>query len=59
MYTQADASQVHFFYRSLSTIFYGEHSINSGSIELEAHSIKFNTVYNYIWITSTFILDGL
>ena len=38
MYTQGDASQVHFFWRS--TIFFGEHSINSGSIKLGAHSIK-------------------
>ena len=56
MYTQGDASQVHFFWRS--TIFFGEHSINSGSIELEAHSIK-SFIVKVIQFTATFILDGL
>lgn len=56
MYTQGDASQVHFFWRS--TIFFGEHSINSGSIKLEAHSIK-SFIIELTQVTSTLIFDEL
>ena len=58
MYTQADASQVHFFCRSQSTIFYGEHSINSSSNEFEAYSMKYFFI-ELIKFTARAILDGL
>ena len=56
MYTQADASQVHFFCRS--TIFYGEHSINSSSNRFEAQSMK-SFFIELIKFTARAILDGL